>query len=355
MESAYAVIMAGGQGTRLWPLSREESPKQFLILQKDGQSLLQETFRRAADLVGTPERVLVVAVENQAGQVIEHLPGLAKKNLLLEPVGRNTAASIGLAATHLQEQSPHSVMVVLPCDHLYNDELAWATAIRKAVQFATNHPMLVTIGIPPTDASSNYGYIQVGECLDRSTNYQVYQVNQFIEKPTIERAGEFLQRSDYLWNTGTFAWRPEVYLAALEYHLPETHQVVSTKRQTSENFSDLYSSPDNISVDYGVMEQAENVAVVRGDFQRIDVGNLASLGDLWPRDEQGNAGFGDLLLRDSCDNLIYTDEGLVSLVGVRDLIVIRKGDIVLVCSSSQAAEVKEMLKDLEREGLRRYR
>jgi mannose-1-phosphate guanylyltransferase len=277
------------------------------------------------------------------------LPGLVKKNLLLEPVGRNTASFDRIGGNSPSRTKLRSVMLVLPCDHLYTDEFAWATAIRKAVQFATNHPMLVTIGIPPMDASSNYGYLQVGECLDRSTNCQVYRVKKFIEKPTVERAGEFQQKADYLWNTGTFAWQPEVFLAALEHHLPETHQVVTMKRKNSENFSELYSSSENISVDYGVMEQVENVAVVHGDFQRIDVGNLASLGDLWPRDEQGNSGFGDILLRKSCDNLIYTDEGLVSLVGVRDLIVIRKGDIVLVCSKSQVAEVKEMVKS-EREG-----
>lgn len=355
MESAYAVIMAGGQGTRLWPLSRAGNPKQFLVLRKGGQSLLQETFRRSVDLVGTPARVLVVAVENQAEQVKDQLPGLLSENLLLEPVGRNTAASIGLAAIYLQERNPRSVIVVLPCDHLYTDESAWAAAIHKAIRFAADHPMLVTIGISPMDASTNYGYMQAGECLDRSTHCQVYQVIRFIEKPSAERAGEFQQSADYLWNTGTFAWRPGVYLEALEHHLPKTYQVVSSKRGDNEQFSRLFTSPENISVDYGVMERAKNVAVVRGEFQRIDVGNLANLGDLWPRDEQGNAGFGDTIFRKSSGNLTYTDEGLVSLVGVRDLIVIRKGDIVLVCSRSQAAEVKELVKDLEEGELRHYR
>jgi mannose-1-phosphate guanylyltransferase len=353
-----AVLIAGGQGTRLWPLSRRSLPKQFLDLRDEGQTLLQAAARRAEKVAGGPENVLVMAQAEQAGLVKAQLPDLPEENLILEPVGRSTAASAGLAAMHIQDRAPQAVMAVLPTDHVFPDEQAWLEAMRTAILFAGQSERLVTIGVPITSASSNYGYLHLGDILSpgevSTCNCPVYEVREFIEKPTLEHAQAYMESGEYLWNTGAFAWQVSVFQKALQRHLPHLHAGLQEIARDPGQLAKLYSEFDDLSVDYGVLEKSHDVAVVRGNFKRIDLGALTSLAEIWLDDEQGNANHGLVLARDSRGNIISADQGLVGLVGVENMIVIRQADVLFICPKDRAGEVKELVAALARNGLEVY-
>lgn len=355
-KPVFAVIMAGGQGVRLWPLSRANRPKQFLVLTPGGRTLLQEAVRRAVELTGSIHNVLVTTQAGQADLAREQLPDLPPENMLMEPVGRNTAPCLALAAFHLRSRAPHAVMAVLPVDHLFVDERPWFEAVRTAVDHAAVNQSLVTIGLPPQSPSSNFGYLHLGHVLEDRGYCPVFQLQEFIEKPDRAHAEAFLTSGEYLWNTGTFAWQVSVFWQALESHLP----VVAASLiglgfpLPEEALERVYPAFENISVDYAIMEKSSNMAVVRAAFQRVDVGSLASLSEIWPEDSAGNTGMGETLARDSHDNTIYTDEGLVGLVGVQGLVVVRTGNVVLVCPRERTAEVRELVAQLQRSGLERY-
>jgi mannose-1-phosphate guanylyltransferase len=351
----YATILAGGQGTRLWPLSRRAHPKQFLAFQEDGQTLLQNAFRRASLVAGSSEQVLILAQADHVDIVREQLPELPGSNLILEPAWKNTAASIGLASFHLKAIDPDAVMAVLPADHLFVDESPWFDAIQTAVTFAGREYRLVTIGLLPTSPSSNYGYLQIGEKLFQNDHCEVFEVRQFIEKPEHDRAKQYVESGEYLWNTGTFAWSVDEFLGALKSCLPALYTELERIAANPERLNVIYPTLKEVSVDYGVMEKSSRVAVVKGNFQRIDVGALPTLAQIWPADPQGNTLSGDYIARESQDNIVYTDEGLVGLVGMKDTIVIRQGDVVLVCPKERAHEVKELVAALGQKGLERYR
>lgn len=354
----FSVVMAGGQGTRLWPLSREAQPKQFLSLTGDRRSLLQATVERAEAAAGALERVVVVARASQADLVKEQLPGLPGGNLLLEPFGRNTAACIGLAAAWVERKSPLAVMAVFPSDHLYEDQAAWAGAVEAAISYASQTESLVAIGLPPLFPSTAYGYLKAGRQLSVSGEPPVLEVLEFVEKPPLSQAEKFLESGQYLWNIGIFAWQVGVFQRALARQLPDTYHSLAT---IGENLTDarllasVYQTLQDISVDYAVLEKESRVAVVRGNFGRVDVGTLASLDQLLPVDEDGNASLGEVLLHDSRANIIYSDTGLVGLIGMQDTIVIRSGEVLLICPKDRAAEVKLLVDRLDMERLQQYR
>ena len=353
-EPVFAVILAGGAGTRLWPLSRMAFPKQFLALGEGGHTLLQGAFRRAKMLVGTPDNVLVVGQQRHVALLRQQLPSLPTENIILEPMGRNTAACIGLVALALQQRGSEGVMAILPADHLFEDEKPWLEAVQVAVSFAGRTDQLVAIGIPPEEPSSSYGYLHLGEVLGRETAPLVYGVKRFIEKPHRDLAGKFYASDEYLWNTGTFAWRITVFLRSLEQHMPELYQGLLAIAENPERLEQIYSNFESVSVDYGVMEKSSHVAAVRGSFQRIDVGSLPTLSKIWRRDSHGNAILGTLADVDSQNNIIYSDAGLVGLIGVQDMVVIRQGEVILVCPKERAQEVKELVAALGEQGLDRY-
>ncbi len=354
----FAVLIAGGQGTRLWPLSRRMLPKQFLDLRDEGQTLLQAAAQRAARVADGLENVLVLAQAEHAALAHVQLPDLPEDNLILEPVGRSTAASMGLAAMHIQNRAPQAVMAVLPTDHVFPDEQPWLEAMRTAVLFAGQSDRLVTLGIPPVFASPNYGYLHLGSLLKAGDgspcNCPVYAVQQFVEKPAPERARSFLESGEYLWNTGTFAWQVGVFQDALQRQLPGLHAGLQVIAEDPGQLTRLYSEFDDLSVDYGVLEKSNNVAAVLGNFKRIDLGALTSLEEIWPGDELGNTNHGLVLSKDSRGNIVSADQGLVGLVGVEDMIVIRQADVLFICPKERAAEVKELVAALARNGLGRF-
>lgn len=353
-QPVFAVILAGGAGTRLWPLSRRAFPKQFLALGEGGDTLLQNAFRRAETLVGMPNNVLVVGQERHAALLKQQLPSLPPENIILEPVGRNTAACIGLTAVALHQRDSGGVMAILPADHLFENEIPWLEAVQAAVSFAGETDRLVAIGIPPEEPSASYGYLHLGEVLGHETALLVYKIKRFIEKPDADLAEKFFVSDEYLWNTGTFAWRISVFLRALEQHMPGLYQGLLEIAEHPERLQQVYSNFESVSVDYGVMEKSSHVAAVRGSFRRIDVGSLPTLSKIWRRDSHGNAVVGTLAGVDSQNNIIYSDEGLVGLIGVEDMVVIRQGEVILVCPKERAHEVKEFVAMLGKRGLDQY-
>jgi len=352
----FAVIMAGGQGVRLWPLSRASRPKQFLALTSSGRTLLQDAVRRATELTGSIHNVLVTAQSGQASLVREQLPGLPPENLLLEPVGRNTAPCLALAAFHLRSRAPDAVMAILPVDHAFVDEQPWFDAVHAAVDYAGANPLLVTIGLTPQSPLSSFGYLHLGQPLEERCTCAIHQVQEFIEKPDRARAETFLASGEYLWNTGTFAWQVSTFWRAVETHLPHVASALEGlgAPPVPGALESIYPAFENISVDYAIMEKSANVAAVRGAFQRIDVGSLGNLSELWPGDAQGNAALGEVMVGDSQENIVYTDEGLVGLLGVQGLVVVRAGDVVLVCSRERVGEVRGLVEQLRRSGKERY-
>lgn len=353
-RQVFAVILAGGVGTRLWPLSRRDFPKQFLSMGESGHTLLQEAFRRAKTLVGTPENVLVVGQERHAALLREQLSRLPAENIVLEPTGRNTAACIGLAALAIQQRGSEGLMVILPADHLFEDESPWLEAVRVAVSVAKETDRLVAIGIPPEEPSSRYGYLHLGEQVGRKNGLPVYEVRRFIEKPDSDLAEKLYASDETLWNTGTFGWRVSVFLEALERHMPELYQGLLAIAEHPERLEQMYSNFESVSVDYGVMEKSSHVAAVRGTFKRMDMGSLPTLSEIWRRDLHGNAIVGTLLDMDSQNNIIYSDAGLVGLIGVEDMVVVRQGDVLLVCPRERAYEVKALVDLLGKQGLDQY-
>jgi mannose-1-phosphate guanylyltransferase len=351
----FAVVMAGGKGRRLWPLSREAFPKQFLTLQLGQGSLLQQAVRRAAEIVGGRQNVLVVSQAQHADLVAQQLPDLPQQNVLLEPLGRNTAACIGLAALEIRKRAPEAVMAVFPADHLFRDERPWMRAVRAAIGTAGQTGRLVAIGIPPSQASTSYGYLRLGVELGEQEGLEVYEVQEYAEKPDAARAARYVESGEYLWNTGTFAWRVTALQEALEEHLPELTSGLEQIAADPSRLEQVYSLLPDISIDTGVMEKASQVAVVRGEFTRLDVGSLARLAELWSQDAHGNAVMGALLENDSQGNLVYCDEGLVCLIGVQDLVVVRQGEVLLVCPKERAQEVKQVVAGLDEAGMSRFK
>ena len=360
IQNVYAVIMAGGKGTRLWPLSRASFPKQFLSFSDDGKSLLQAAVDRAILVVGSMERVIVVVQREHQEIVQKQLPDLPIKNLLLEPVGRNTAACIGFAAFHLLQRDENAIMAVFPADHLYDDVPAWVDSINAAISFANSSDYLITIGLNPEHPSPNYGYIQKGKVLKKYTTGMVYQVERFVEKPDVTLAEQYLKSGAYLWNTGTFCWRVSSLIDAMERYLPSHYQTLSQAMKfdaSDENFVTLYQSLENISVDYGIMEKAENVAVVEGHFRKIDLGNLTGLQEVFPADEQGNVIKGQSVCLDGENNIVVglnSEKKLTVLFGVSDLIVIHQDDVVFVCPKSASNNIRSLLNDLKSKGFEEF-
>lgn len=344
-----AVILAGGQGTRFWPISRLKQPKQFLALANTGQSLIQATAQRVVKLCGD-EGLYVVAGEQHAALIREHVPSA---KLLLEPLAKNTAASIGLAAIHLQRSDPQSVMLVLPADHTVSDQEGLHQALQRAVQVAKQQEMLVTLGIRPAFPHTGYGYMRRGgELADGS-----YRVTRFYEKPNLERARMYVESGEFFWNSGMFVWRVDVILKALAEHMPDLYRGLQEleaalgKKDEQKVCLDVFAKLDSISIDFGVLELAKNCALVdAGDFGWSDVGSWDAWAEHLQADAHGNVAMGDNLLLDSTGCIVKGSKRLIALLGARDLVVIDSEDALLVCPRRRVQDVKLLVDELKKKG-----
>ena len=360
MNHTYAVIMAGGGGTRLWPVSRKKHPKHILPL-LGADTLFQSTLARLEELV-PPDQILVVTAEGQAEELKKQAPDLSAKNFLIEAEPRGTASVVGLAAAVLTKRDPEAVMLVLPSDHYIGNRDLFHLVMRAAVQVA-HKGYLVTLGITPTFPSTGYGYIQRGEHLPEKYDYPVYRVLRFTEKPDEEKAREMLERGDHSWNSGMFIWRVDCILDEFARQMPDLRtalEKIAAAWDTPEKQSVLRSEWPRlkpVTVDYGIMERAENVAVLpAGGLEWSDVGSWDSLFDVLLPDQDGNVIVNSKhMLLETHDTLIYSTENkLVATIGVDDLIVIDSGDALLVCHRDQAQQVRQVIENLKKMGKNDY-
>ena len=361
LEHTYAVIMAGGGGTRLWPLSRKDRPKQLLPLFEE-KTLFQSTVTRLERLF-PPERILVVTVVEQAHSMQEQAPEIPLENYLIEPEPRGTAAVVGLSAAVLKQRDPDAMMAVLPSDHFIRNRDLFHYLLRAAFDVAEKG-YLVTLGITPTYPSTAYGYIQQGDALDGEFNYPVYAVKRFVEKPDEQKAHEFLRKGDHSWNSGMFIWCVSDILKEIKRQIPLLSDAVSTiaaswnQPQRDEILSELWYDLKNVTVDYGIMENAEQVAVLpAGGLGWSDVGSWNSLVEVLLPDMNGNiAQNAHHLAIDTHNSLVYSNDNqrLVVTIGVDDMVLVDVGDVLLVCKADQAQKVRDVVEHLKKHRQDKY-
>ncbi|MDZ4786033.1 MAG: mannose-1-phosphate guanylyltransferase [bacterium] len=344
------VILAGGQGTRFWPISRVARPKQFLSIAPGGESLIQATVKRLTSLCNLKD-VVIVTNEKHESLVREHVPGC---DVISEPVGRNTAASIGLAAINLIKNSPNSVMVVFPADHYVENVEKLLERIRVAVNVAKSGDYLVALGITASSANTAYGYIKRGEPHE---NPGAYSVSRFYEKPSLERARKYIEEGGFYWNSGIFIWRPEVVLKGIETYMPELYKGLIEIRDSFGKSSelrvmeDVFNRLEGVSIDFGLLEHARNCVVVEsGEIGWNDVGSWDAWAYHFKTDIQNNLLRGEALAIDSKDCVVYSSERLIAILGCEDLVVIDSKDALLVCPRSKVQDVKEVVAELTRSG-----
>lgn len=347
-DGIHAVIMAGGRGTRFWPASRERLPKQFLPA-AGSESLLTRTGRRLAPLVG--ENVWVVTGAAHVGLAREQLPEVRAERVVGEPVGRNTAPCIALAAALVLHEDPDGVLLVAPADHWIGDEEAFRDAARTACAFARDRRGLVTFGVVPTSPETGYGYIEKGE----EAGGGVHRAAAFTEKPDAATARELLAGGRHLWNSGIFAWRADVFLEELAAHRPAMAAACREMAAAPDLAAALaggYPGLESISVDFAVLEPSGNVFVLPAPFPWSDVGSWSALADLLPADAAGNVVEGDGLAVDSRGCLVRAGGRFVAAIGVEDLVIVDTPDALLVCPRAKAQDVKKVVEALERSGRR---
>lgn len=355
INKAHAVIMAGGSGTRFWPLSRSTRPKQFLALGPDDRTLLRATAERLWAAV-PPDRTWIVTGKSQRAQVEQELPELPTAQILAEPVGRNTAPCIGWAATHIRRREADAIMAVLPADHYISDAAAYVETVKRGLRAAT-HGDFVTIGIRPTRPETGYGYIEVGGELDPG----VFRARRFVEKPNVQRAQQFVASDRFLWNSGMFFFLASRILDAIRQHLPgigaqlATFDDAARAGNEAEVVEAQYVDLPSVSIDHGIMEKVDSVSVVPGSFPWSDLGSWTSAWELAERDADANAIANDAISIDARGNYVHAPSGkLVALVGVEDLIVVDTGDALMIVPRSRAQDVREVVKTLkERDDPRR--
>ncbi len=361
--NTYGVIMAGGGGTRLWPLSRRETPKQALRLIGD-ESLFQTTVARLLNFF-SPENILVVTVAEQAELLKAQAPQLPDKNFLIEPAPRGTASVIGFAAAILHERNPEAVMAVFPADHFIRNRDLLYHLLRKSIK-AAQADYLVTLGITPTFPATGYGYIQRGEKIPESNEeYPAYHVKRFKEKPGKAEAYEMSVRGGYSWNSGMFIWRTQTILSEIERQMPNLKTVLDrilaapagTERDSV--IQNLWLDLESETVDYGIMENAAKVAVLPASgLDWSDVGSWDALFDVvLPNDAEGNVLIkGKHIAEDTKDTLVYGNEDgrLIVTIGVEDLVIVDSGDVLLVAKSDQAQDVRKIVARLKNEHKNEY-
>ncbi|MDX8397305.1 MAG: mannose-1-phosphate guanylyltransferase/mannose-6-phosphate isomerase [Mariprofundaceae bacterium] len=347
MVDVNAVILAGGSGTRLWPMSRQQLPKQFLKLDQD-ESLLAATIRRLSPLIHQDD---VWVVSNEAHALGEAFSELDHLHTILEPCGRNTAPAIAVAAALLQDLSgTDPVMVVLPADHMIRNQQAFQTCLNTAID-AAMHGKLLTFGIVPKHPDTGFGYIQVEQ-----SDAAVLPVCRFVEKPDLQRAQEMLDAGCYYWNSGMFVWRTSTILAEIETYLPELFEVLEKMRkrwQAGEAWQqvvrDLFDQMPDISIDYGIMEKSKRVGLIAADIGWSDVGSWDAVHEMAEHDESGNGISGNVMAIDCKGSLLRSEKRLIAAVGLENIVAVETADAILLCKRGESQRVREIVSELKKQ------
>ncbi len=347
----YGVIMAGGKGERFWPISRESQPKQLLKITSD-KTMLQETIDRVVDFIPLP-RIKIVTGENLRKPILNKIEYLGDDNFITEPFGRNTCMTIGLAAAHLDHEDPDAVMVVLSCDHNISPKEKLIELLVAGCKVASDKDCLITIGISPTRAETGYGYIEQAGLYDRHGRISIYHISQFKEKPDRVTAQQYYYDRKHLWNSGMFIWSTKAILEAVHKYQPEKAKLLdeySEKIGTDEESDarrQLYNKCENISIDVAILERADNVLVIKGDISWDDVGSWRALERLRELDSDNNMIHGNVLTVDTYESTIYNDsDGIITTLGVSDLVIVRSGNIMMVTHKSRADETARVLRQI---------
>lgn len=354
----YAVIMAGGVGSRFWPRSREKRPKQLLQIFGE-RTMIQQTVDRIKNFIPA-ENILIITNKVQKDEIINQLPELDKNNIIAEPLGKNTAPCIGLASILVKRKSPNAVTVVLPADHLIVETDNFIDILKSASEFAFNHQKLVTIGITPTRPETGYGYIEIDN--DNLMNDKFYKVKRFTEKPNLEKANEFLQSGNYFWNSGMFVWRVDKILQEIKTYLGDHYSLLEKIEENLLQGKDIdsvlgefYPKFSSISIDYGIMEKSQDVFVIKSNFTWNDVGSWEEVYNLSPKDEFGQAVTSESYFSyEAKNNFIYVPKKFVGLIGIENLIIIDTPDALLVCNKNNAQDVKKIVDELKNRKLDEY-
>ncbi|MCS7077413.1 MAG: mannose-1-phosphate guanylyltransferase [Bacteroidia bacterium] len=350
-SNSYCILMAGGIGSRFWPMSRNHCPKQFLDILNIGKTLLQQTFERV-QLHTAISNIYVVTHHSYLDLVTQQIPQIPKEQILLEPFGRNTAPCVAYGLFKINKKNPEANVVICPADHLITNEQQYAQTIVKAVELAQKNPYLITMGIQPTHPNTGYGYIQY---IQKQDNEGVFKVKTFTEKPSIELAKTFVQSGDFLWNSGIFIANVSTWLQAFKQYLPEMHssfESISHKLGTkleAQLINHVYQHCLNISIDNGIMEHANNVYVIPVDFGWSDLGTWNALHEHLPQDGQKNTVIGNVMLYNTQNTLVCTNnkEKLIVVEGLQNMLVIEYDNAILICPKSSEQHIRHIVNELK--------
>jgi mannose-1-phosphate guanylyltransferase len=340
----FAVIMAGGVGSRFWPRSKEKKPKQLIRIFGEN-TMIQDTAKRLEGLVAN-DHIYIVTNKVQKMRVKEQLPQIPEENIIDEPFGKNTAACIGLASIIIKSKNPDAVTITLPADHLIKDEEQFRRCLSTAADYAYKSKGLVTIGITPNRPETGYGYIQFDE---KGIDNNIYKVLTFAEKPNLATARQFIESGDFLWNSGIFIWHVETILGEIRKHLPDLSDGLDKIEECigTNDFEKqvvlVYGQLKSISIDYGVMEKSDNVYLTKADFYWNDVGNWEAVYEISEKDEDGNSIIGDVYTEKTFSSYIFSPRKFTAVIGVENLVIINTNQALLVCNRNNAQDVREVV------------
>lgn len=346
----YAVIMCGGSGSRFWPKSRKNFPKQFLQT-VGSKTMIQLTVDRINSFIPL-DNIYMVTNKSHVQNINDQLPEIGLENILIEPMIKETAACIGYSAVKLLKQDKDAVMIVLPSDHYIEDEAQFIETIKQGLDIALKRNCLVTMGIKPTRPETAYGYIETGKRLEGEPEAPVYKVKRFTEKPNKEKAQEFIDKGTYLWNSGMFIWKASVLLEQYKEFLPDMYECLINISEAAGTYREAdvveqeYMKIDGISIDYGIMEKSNDVYVMETNFKWDDIGSWTALERYLEKDDSGNSIKGEVKALDSQNCILYGDKRLIAAVGIKDLIVVETDDVILVCQKERDQDIKALLKNL---------
>ncbi|MFL1011756.1 mannose-1-phosphate guanylyltransferase [Flavisericum labens] len=349
-KNYYAILMAGGVGSRFWPVSTREFPKQFHDMLGTGDTLIQKTFGRLADLI-PKENIYILTNERYNDLVLEQLPEVTQKQVVLEPAMRNTAPCILYASLKIQKENPDAVMIVAPSDHWIEDEKTFSSNVKQAFEFCSKNDALMTLGIQPTFPNTGYGYIE----FDKTSPEAIKAVNQFREKPDYETAKMFIAQGNFLWNAGIFMWSVKSVIKAFKNNQPELYQLFErgipsyNTGDESGFIKENYPNAENVSVDYAIMEKSNNVFVIAAEFDWNDLGTWGSLYDKLDKDSDNNAVVNArTLAEDATGNMISTRKDKIVVVdGIEDYIIVDKEEVLLIFPKSKEQDIKKTLQQVK--------